>query len=193
MMRRIGITGGIGSGKSVVSHLLRIMGYPVYDSDTEARRLMQSSPEIRQRLSARFGDDIYIGEILNRPLLAKRAFGNPEQMARLNAIVHPVVLDDFVRWSERHSASLCFVESAIMYESGFDRLVDEVWAVTAPEALRIKRVMRRNGLSERAIRERMAAQMSEPERLKRATRVLVNDEETSVIQSLVALLNLAEG
>ena len=132
-MRRIGITGGIGSGKSVVSRLLRIMGYSVYDTDSEAKRLMESSLEVVQKLSECFGRDIYHNGRLNRGLLSSRVFGKSDKIVLLNSIVHPVVRFDFYRWSESLNEEICFVESAILYESRFDELVDEVWTVTAPE------------------------------------------------------------
>ena len=147
-MRRIGITGGIGSGKSVVSRLLRIMGYSVYDTDSEAKRLMESSLEVVQKLSECFGRDIYHNGRLNRGLLSSRVFGKSDKIVLLNSIVHPVVRFDFYRWSESLNEEICFVESAILYESRFDELVDEVWTVTAPEELRISRVRQRSGLTE---------------------------------------------
>lgn len=191
-MKRIGITGGIGSGKSVVSHLLRVMGYPVYDTDSEARRLMTSQPELMARLSEAFGADIYADGRLNRPLLASRTFGNPGQVARLNAIVHPAVRHDFDRWARERSEAVGFVESAILYESQFDRLVDEVWLVTAPEALRIERVQQRSGLSADEVRRRMAAQMSDEERSRRATHIICNDGSESLVATVLSLLGVPQ-
>lgn len=187
-MKRIGITGGIGSGKSVVSNLLRVMGYRVYDTDSEARRLMNTSPELKRQIAEAFGDDIYAGGSLNRPLLASRAFGHPDRVARLNAIVHPAVRIDFDRWSHSRPDELCFVESAILYESHLDRLVDEVWLVIAPEALRIERVQQRSGLTVDEVRRRMASQMDEEERRRRATHILCNDGRQSLIAAVLSLL-----
>lgn len=189
-MKRIGITGGIGSGKSVVSNLLRVMGYPVYDTDSEARRLMNSQPELQAQLSDAFGADIYTDGVLNRPLLASRTFGNPGQVARLNAIVHPAVRHDFEQWACKRQEPVGFVESAILYESHFDRLVDEVWLVTAPEALRIERVLQRSGLSADEVRRRIASQMSDEERRRRATHVIVNDGCESLIATVLSLLGV---
>ena len=117
-MRRIGITGGIGSGKSVVSRLLRIMGYSVYDTDSEAKRLMESSLEVVQKLSECFGRDIYHNGRLNRGLLSSRVFGKSDKIVLLNSIVHPVVRFDFYRWSESLNEEICFVESAIFMNPG---------------------------------------------------------------------------
>ena len=173
-MRRIGITGGIGSGKSVVSRLLRIMGYSVYDTDSEAKRLMESSLEVVQKLSECFGRDIYHNGRLNRGLLSSRVFGESD------------------RWSESLNEEICFVESAILYESRFDELVDEVWTVTAPEELRISRVRQRSGLTEEEIKKRMAAQLSEEEKQRRAAHIIWNDGNVSVIHTVLSLLKSLE-
>lgn len=191
-MRRIGITGGIGSGKSVVSRLLRIMGYSVYDTDSEAKRLMESSLEVVQKLSECFGRDIYHNGRLNRGLLSSRVFGESDKIVLLNSIVHPVVRFDFYRWSESLNEEICFVESAILYESQFDELVDEVWTVTAPEELRIGRVRQRSGLTEEEIKKRMAAQLSEEEKQRRAAHIIWNDGNVSVIHRVLSLLKSLE-
>ena len=191
-MRRIGITGGIGSGKSVVSRLLRIMGYSVYDTDSEAKRLMESSLEVVQKLSECFGRDIYHNGRLNRGLLSSRVFGESDKIVLLNSIVHQVVRFDFYRWSESLNEEICFVESAILYGSRFDELVDEVWTVTAPEELRISRVRQRSGLTEEEIKKRMAAQLSEEEKQRRAAHIIWNDGNVSVIHRVLSLLKSLE-
>ena len=191
-MRRIGITGGIGSGKSVVSRLLRIMGYSVYDTDSEAKRLMESSLEVVQKLSECFGRDIYHNGRLNRGLLSSRVFGESDKIVLLNSIVHTVVRFDFYRWSESLNEEICFVESANLYESRFDELVDEVWTVTAPEELRISRVRQRSGLTEEEIKKRMAAQLSEEEKQRRAAHIIWNDGNVSVIHRVLSLLKSLE-
>ena len=191
-MRRIGITGGIGSGKSVVSRLLRIMGYSVYDTDSEAKRLMESSLEVVQKLSECFGRDIYHNGRLNRGLLSSRVFGKSDKIVLLNSIVHPVVRFDFYRGSVSIYDELCIVESAILFESRFDELVDEVWTVTAPEELRIGRVRQRSGLTEEEIKKRMAAQLSEEEKQRRAAHIIWNDGNVSVIHRVLSLLKSLE-
>ena len=191
-MRRIGITGGIGSGKSVVSRLLRIMGYSVYDTDSEAKRLMESSLEVVQKLSECFGRDIYHNGRLNRGLLSSRVFGESDKIVLLNSIVHPVVRFDFYRWSESLNEEICFVESAILYEAGFQDTVDAVRTVTAPEELRIGRVRQRSGLTEEEIKKRMAAQLSEEEKQRRAAHIIWNDGNVSVIHRVLSLLKSLE-
>ena len=188
-MKRIGITGGIGSGKSVVSQLLRVMGYLVYDTDSEAKRLMASLPALKHQIAEAFGPDIYDSDgVLNRALLASRVFGHADRMALLDSMVHPAVRQDFLRWAQSLKGTIGFVESAILYESHFDELVDEVWLVTAPDSLRIERVQQRSGLSEEEIKKRMASQMSEAEKQRRGNHIIRNDGNTSVIRAVLALL-----
>ena len=142
----IGITGGIGSGKTTLSEHLRREGYNVYDSDLEARRLQNEHPVIREKLIELFGEDIYTSQGLNRPALAKIVFENHKLLIKLNEIVHPVVREHFKNWVALHSKqSLIFVESAILVESGFSKLVDKVVLMAASEELRIKRVIKRDG------------------------------------------------
>ncbi len=188
-MKRIGITGGIGSGKSVVSQLLRVMGYPVYDTDSEAKRLMNTSPGLKAQIAEAFGSDVYDGSgVLNRALLASRVFGQADCVTRLNAIVHPAVRQDFFRWSRSLKDSVCFVESAILYESHFDELVDEVWVVAAPEEQRVERVRQRSGLSAEEVKRRMASQLPEAEKRRRGNHVIWNDGKASVIRAVLSLL-----
>ena len=124
-MVKIGITGGIGSGKSVVATLLRLYGIPVYIADEESKRLTNSSPVIRRALVDLVGEAVYDADgKLDKPRLANFIFGQPEHLARVNAIIHPEVNRDFLDWSERQEKAFCAIESAILFESGFDRIVD---------------------------------------------------------------------
>lgn len=134
MAIRIGITGGIGSGKSVVSHLLEIMGVPVYISDAESKRLTVNDAFIRRELTALLGENIYDGDELNKPMLASYIFGNSEHIRTVNGIIHPRVRDDFRQWVVRHAACpIVGMESAILIEAGFAGEVDAVVMVYAPE------------------------------------------------------------
>lgn len=188
-MKSVGITGGIGTGKSVVSHFLRILGFPVYDSDSEAKRLMNTHPEIRNKLIAMFGPDIYIGQELNRVLLARYIFIDLLLLQRINEIVHPIVREDFKSWCMRQKTAFVFMESAILFESGFENSVDEVWVVTAPEDMRICRVMVRNNCSEEDARQRMSVQLDETEKCKKADQVIRNDDKKPLIPQILNCLN----
>ena len=132
-MIKVGITGGIGSGKSTVCRLFAACGAPVYDSDTQAKRLMEEDGPLRRRLAARFGEEVYAGGRLNRKLLAGRVFSDPAELSALNALVHPAVMEDFERWCGRQSgADYVVLESAILFEAGLEGYVDRTIAVTAP-------------------------------------------------------------
>lgn len=175
-MISIAVTGGIGSGKSYISALLEERGIPIYNADNESKRLTVSDAEIRKGLVDLLGEEVYLDGALNKPLLASYLFASTEHAAKVNAIIHPRVKADFRRWVEAHQKDeIVGLESAILYESGFDDVVDAVVAVYAPEALRLERAMKRDGATEAQIRARMAAQMNEEEKRDRAHFVVLND------------------
>ena len=157
-MIKIGITGGIGSGKSVVSRLLSLFGVPVYIADEESKRLTDTSPVIRRGLIQLFGNEIYQSEGgLNRQLLASHIFGCKENLLRVNQLIHPEVNKDFLGWAGRQAGSACGIESAILFESGFDRIVDIRLMVYAPLSVRIQRAAERDGVCAEAIERRVEA------------------------------------
>lgn len=163
-MIKIGITGGIGSGKSVVASLLALSGVPVYIADEESKWLTNNSPVIREKLTALFGPEIYTSEGLNKKLLASHIFNNPEQLQQVNQIIHPEVNRHFSAWVERQTSSLCAIESAILFESGFYKVVDVSLMVYAPKELRIERVLGRDSASREEIERRINSQMSDEEK-----------------------------
>lgn len=173
-MYKVGLTGGIGSGKSTVAELMRDRGIAVYDSDSRAKALMAGDEALRQALIAEFGAECYTAEGLNRPWLAQRVFSNEAELARLNAIVHPAVMRDFATWAEAQEGNYVVLESAILLEAGLEGYVDVVVAVMAPQELRLERAMQRDGASREQIEERMRNQMSDEERTDRAKYAIVN-------------------
>ena len=191
-MIKLGITGGIGSGKSVVARLLQVMDVPVYLTDDAAKRLMTDSPDIRRELSALAGAEVYRPDgSLNRALLAAYMFGHPDRVARVNAIVHPRVKADFLRWcgeQERRGFPLVGMECAILYESGFDSLVDRVLTVSAPMDIRLQRVMRRDTAREEQVRKRIAHQLDDSLLVSRADFVVTNDGSTPLLPRLYDIL-----
>lgn len=190
----IGITGGIGSGKSVVSRLLRLMDVPVYDCDSEARRLMCESVVIREALLGTVGADVYDASgVLNRAYLASYMFGNAERVAQVNRIVHPVVRADFKAWTKRFAGPVVAVESAILFEAGMEADVDAVWVVHAAEDVRLLRAVSRDDSNVDAVRRRMQCQMSGQEYVDRADRVVCNDGSCSLIQQVGRLLSEISG
>ena len=185
----IGITGGIGSGKTTLSEHLRREGFPVYDSDKEARRLQNDHPLIREKLMGLFGTDIYNESGLNRAELAKIVFGNPELLRKLNDIVHPVVREDFRMWVVRNSSEkYAFVESAILFESGFNKLVDKVILMTASEELRIRRVIKRDGVNPEQVKARMSNQFDDKDKIPFADYVIHTDDNLPMIDKMKRLL-----
>ena len=173
----IGITGGIGSGKSTLSKLLRAEGYSVYDTDLEARRLQNEHSAMRKKLMDMFGKDIYSDQGLNRSAFGKIVFGKPELLTKLNTIVHPLVMEDFNSWVlNRYPKKMLFIESAILYESGFNKLVDKVILITADESIRIERVVNRDGVTPEHVRARMANQFPDKEKINRADFVIHSDD-----------------
>ena len=173
-MMKVAICGGIGSGKSTVCHMFAERGVALYDSDSRAKALMNDSAELREALIAEFGEECYSEEGLNRAYLASRVFGSEEQLAKLNSIVHPAVKEDFLRWSDEQEGEYCLLESAILFESGFDKLVDKTVAVLAPQPLRVMRAMERDGATKEAVEARMKAQMSDDELVARCDYAIVN-------------------
>ena len=173
-MMKVGITGGIGSGKSTVCRLFAQRGVAVYDSDAEAKRLMAESPELRAAVSARFGAEAYAGGALNRPYLAGKVFSDPAALAALNALVHPAVLADFAAWAERQEGSYVILESAILFDAGLEDSVDRTVAVLAPLELRLERTCRRDKCDPEAVRRRIAAQSDDDVLSEKADYTLVN-------------------
>lgn len=174
-MIRVALCGGIGSGKSTAAAVFRELGVPVYISDVRARELMNTSQEIRSAVIAQFGCDTYSKEGLCPKVLSGKVFCNAEALARLNAIVHPLVRRDFRRWCKQHSESEYVVlESAILFESGMRDDVDFVIAILAPENLRIERALRRDSANREEILRRIRAQLSDDELVSKADISLVN-------------------
>jgi dephospho-CoA kinase len=180
-MKKIGLTGGIGCGKSVVARLFEVMGFPVYDSDWHAKQLMQSDHLLREDLMSEFGTSIFINGVLNRQHLAALVFEAPDRLKILNQLVHPAVKTDFLEWEEKQHSSLVFLESAILFESQFSLLMDSIVVVVAPLELRIERVVQRDGVTKEAVLRRMANQWPEEKIISMSDYVIVNDDKHSVI------------
>lgn len=187
---RVGITGGIGSGKSLVGEVLQRMGYPLYCSDIRAKQLVERDLGLHHGIVALLGAEAYTPEGgYNKPYVAQRVFTNPALLQQLNALIHPVVANDFGQWATAQQSRTVFLESAILYESHFDQLVDAVVAVTAPDAVRIERVMHRDGAVRQQVEQRMAAQMPTDELRRRANFVIDNDGERLLIPQIISILN----
>ncbi len=190
-MIRIGITGGIGSGKSVVSHILNVLDIPVYQTDDESKRLILENKRIRKELIRLAGEGVYKTDgTLDKSILAGYVFGSPEHACKVGDIVHPVVKQDFLRWAGRfiNKRRMVAVECAILYESGFDALVDKTILVSAPLELRVRRAMLRDNAEEKQIRARMEYQTDEQLLYDKVQFVVSNDDEHLLIPQVLEII-----
>ncbi|MDL2256789.1 dephospho-CoA kinase [Bacteroidales bacterium OttesenSCG-928-I14] len=189
MKKIIGLTGGIGSGKSIVSRLLETMNIPVYNTDIEAKRIMHESPIIKEKLINLFGNTLYSKGVLDRQKLSSLIFSDKENLNYVNGIVHPEVGKDFQEWVDRQeNEELVAIESAILFESGFDKMVDVTVSVTASIDIRIERVIKRDGTKKDLVLNRIKNQMSEEERNKKSNYVIINNETEALIPQVEYLV-----
>lgn len=187
-MLKIGVTGGIGSGKSLVCRVFTILGVPVYNADEEAGRIMNEDRDIIQRLSEEFGREVFRDGRLCRAALARLAFNDPDALELLNSIVHPAVRKDFMAWLKRQDDVPYIVkEAAILFETGVYRQLDAVILVTAPEQLRIRRIVQRDGAGEDDIRKRMASQWPDEKKAALAGVVIKNDNREPLLPLILQL------
>ncbi len=188
-MIKLGITGGIGSGKSTVSQIFSLSGVPVYIADVESKRLVATSPTIREKLINLFGEELYSGGVLNKPLLASHIFNDKKKLEIVNAIIHPEVERDFIEWVKKHAqCDIVAHEAAILFESGFNRMMDKVLMVYTPLDIRIERTMLRDNLPKEKVMERIQNQMSDEEKAKLSDFVIVNDNTKSLIEQVTNII-----
>jgi len=189
MALTIGITGGIGSGKSIVCKIFHLLGAPVFEADRISKELLNTDQGLKDRLIREFGEAIYRPDgIIDRKKLAGIIFNDDVQLSKMNALVHPAVKDAFLEWTAQHQeVSYIIHEAAILFESGFYRMMDFTLLVSAPEEQRIWRVMKRDGISEEKVRERMKNQFSEEKKQKMATFVLRNDNSHLIIPEILRI------
>ena len=191
-MKRIGITGGIGAGKSLVAEIIKAMGYPVYNSDERAKELTESNPKIKAGLIFLFGEEIYQNDTLNKFALAQAIFSDESLREKVNALIHPIVREDFNLWALSQNNSLVFNESAILFETGSFKNFDAIILVYAPKELRIKRIMKRDNCSENEVLKRMNSQFSDEEKYQLTEFRVLNDEQTPLlVQVEKIILNLS--
>ena len=187
---KLAITGGIGSGKSVVSHIMEIMGVPVYDCDRRAKELMVTDVQIVKGLTRMFGSECYNEDgTLNRGYVASRIFTDDDNIKRVNALVHPIVKKDFERWAASMTVPVVAVETAVLYESGIIESVDKVLVVWADKETCIRRTIKRSGMSRNQVVSRMQKQMSSDELLLLSDYSLYNDGEEPLLKATGALLD----
>lgn len=184
--KRIGITGGIGSGKTTACKLFETLGIPVYYADERAKWLMNNDPELRQQLIETFGTETYQEDgTLNRPYLAQLVFNDQNQLNKLNGIVHPAVRTDGILWDEKYQDTpYTLREAALLYESGIYQLLDQIICVTAPEDIRIARVIARDNTTAEAVKARINKQWPEEKKVALADFIIQNDGNNSLIHQV---------
>lgn len=187
---KVGITGGIGAGKTFVCRVLEKMGYPVFYSDKEAKELMNAHPGIVEEIIALVGEQAYEDGELNRPFLAEKAFENKDLLSRINAIVHPRVREAFADFAEQNAGlkGIVFNEAAILFETGAYKTFDATVLITAPESIRLNRVVERDTIPESQVRSRMNNQWKDEEKAKLADFVIHNDGTTMLLPQIENML-----
>ncbi|MEO6638363.1 MAG: dephospho-CoA kinase [Ginsengibacter sp.] len=186
-MLKIGLTGGIGSGKSVIAQMFTVLGIPVYYADEASKRLMVENEELKSAIKSHFGESAYVEGILNRKFLADIVFNDANKLTTLNSLVHPATLADATAWMQKQQAPYIIKEAALIFESGSNKSLDFVMGVEAPEEVRIKRVMCRDNVSAAQVKERIDKQMDEQEKLRLCDYVIVNNEHQMIIPQVLAL------
>ena len=186
-MLKVGITGGIGAGKSLVCQIFNTLGVPVFNADTVARGIFDHHQDVRNGIVAAFGSEIFSGGKLNRKKLAGLVFNDEKKLERLNSIVHPAVHEAFEQWSTSIKYPYILYEAAILFESGVDKYMDKIIMVYADEQQRISRVMERDQVSEKEIRARMSKQISEETKMNQADFIIYNDEDQMLIPQVMEL------
>lgn len=188
-MIKLGITGGIGSGKSTVSQIFATLGIPVYIADIESKRLTDTSPVIKEKLIALFGSDLYPNNKLDKNKLASLIFNNKEYLEKVNAIIHPEVAKDFQNWVIKHkNYNIVAKEAAILFESGFNKFVDKTVIVYTPLEMRIERTMKRDNANRESVMNRIKNQMPDEEKAKLSDFVIVNDNSQSLIDQVLKII-----
>jgi dephospho-CoA kinase len=187
-MKRIGLTGGIGSGKSIVAQILITMGYPVFFSDKAGKELMVSNRKVKAEVVELFGDKAYLNGELNRSWVAEMIFHENKLKEKLNAIIHPAVRHAFDEWSSQQKSPLVFNEAAILFETGSYRSFDATVLVTADEEIRIARTMKRDGIRREQVIARIKNQWSDEKKMKLADQIIVNNPESLLVPQVEDVL-----
>lgn len=186
-MIRVGLTGGIGSGKSTIARIFEILGIPVYYADTAAKRIMHSDPALRKQIISAFGAEAYSGDQLNRQYLAQEVFNDDKKLAKLNSLVHPATIRDAEEWMTKQATAYAIKEAALIFESGSEKHLNYVIGVSAPLELRIKRTLLRDKISRAEVLRRIQQQMNEDEKMSRCNFIVYNNEIQPVLPQVILL------
>jgi dephospho-CoA kinase len=186
-MLKVGLTGGIGSGKSIVAGIFNVLGIPVFDADSGAKKLMETDPHLRHQLTKEFGDETYLENRLNRPYLAAQVFNNIYKLDKLNAIVHPAIINAADNWMKSQTSPYIIKEAALIFEAGSSVHLDFIIGVFAPVPIRLQRVMERDRITREEVKARMNRQIQDEIKMKLCDFVLVNDEQRLLTPQVLAL------
>ncbi len=186
-MLKIGITGGIGSGKTTVTKIFEVLDIPVYNADDAAKRLMNENEALKTAIKQIFGEAAYTNELLNRKYIADIVFTNPKKLEALNTVVHPVTLQDAETWMQKQHSPYAIKEAALIFESGAQEQLDYVIGVYAPAPLRIQRTMQRDGVTREAVQARMNKQINETVKMRLCDFIITNDEQQLLIPQVIEL------
>ncbi|MBT5858231.1 MAG: dephospho-CoA kinase [Flavobacteriales bacterium] len=189
-MKKIGITGGIGSGKTYISNIFKSLGISLFNSDIEAKRLMNSSKKLISQIKKEFGEDIYTNGNFNKDKLSSIVFSNSDKLQKLNSLVHPIVKEEFNNWRKRQTSPFVIKEAAILFESNSHLELDAVICVSAPFDLRIKRLLKRDNSSEMEIKKRIENQISQEEKENLSDYIIINDEKELLLPQIIKLHKL---
>ena len=186
-MIKVGLTGGIGSGKTTIARIFMQLGVPIYFSDTRAKYLMQNNKFLQESLISLFGSKVFTNGLLNRSYISSIVFSNPEELVKLNTLVHPFVEKDFQYWLASKNTKYVLKEAAILFEAGADKFLDHVILVESPEDLKISRVILRDGITREEVLMRMGKQWSDDKKRTNADYIIFNNEKCSLINQILRL------
>lgn len=188
-MLKVGITGGIGSGKSTVAHIFKVFGIPVFDADANAKQLMETDIDIQIAIRSLFGENAYTNGQLNRKFIADIVFKDPYQLERLNALVHPAAIKSGENWALKQTTPYVIKEAALFFESGSAEGMDYIIGVYSPQHIRINRVMKRDLITREEVLNRMKRQIQEEVKMRLCDFVIVNDDQRLLIPQIINLHN----
>ncbi len=186
-MLNVGLTGGIGSGKTIASKIFEVLGIPVYQADVAAKRLMETNPVLKNQLIEQFGNDAFVDGKLNRSYIAEIIFNDKEKLQLINSLVHPYTIQDGIEWMKKQTTPYAIKEAALIFESGSQSNFDYIIGISSPQTLRLNRTLKRDNINRELVLERMENQLDEETKMKLCDFVLLNDERTLLTTQVLAV------
>ena len=186
-MLNVGLTGGIGSGKTIASKIFEVLGIPVYQADVAAKRLMETNPVLKNQLIEQFGNDAFVDGKLNRSYIAEIIFNDKEKLQLINSLVHPYTIQDGIEWMKKQTTPYAIKEAALIFESGSQSNFDYIIGISSPLTLRLNRTLKRDNINRELVLEKMENQLDEETKMKLCDFVLLNDERTLLTTQVLAV------